>query len=132
MVNLLSFPVIAVAVIVMVWLTSCIRVVKEDQRILVFRLGSQLGYRGPGLVFLFKPFDDSQSIAIGEKGFLVTEDTASFRGITFPVKVESSAVPNQSVIIMSFEPNYAIVALDASERESFTCQFCGNVNYIQK
>ncbi len=56
--ELLSFPIIAVAIIVLGWLFSCINVLKEYERGVIFRLGRVLPEpKGPGIIFVFKPFD---------------------------------------------------------------------------
>jgi len=48
---------IALIIIAIFILTSAIKVVREYQRLIVFRLGRSSGHRGPGLVFLI-PFVD--------------------------------------------------------------------------
>lgn len=48
---------IAVVIVGLFILTSAIKVVREYQRLIVFRLGRSSGHRGPGLVFLI-PFVD--------------------------------------------------------------------------
>ena len=46
-----------VALIVVIWAFSSIKIVREYQRIVLFRVGRMAGTRGPGLVFLI-PFID--------------------------------------------------------------------------
>lgn len=54
----LSFPVVAVIVLVLSWLFSCINILREYERGVIFRLGRVLPQpKGPGLIFVFKPFD---------------------------------------------------------------------------
>ncbi|OYV97290.1 MAG: hypothetical protein B7X11_06545, partial [Acidobacteria bacterium 37-65-4] len=54
----LSFPILAFLVIFFGWLFSCINVLKEYERGVIFRLGRVLPEpKGPGLIFVFKPFD---------------------------------------------------------------------------
>jgi len=61
----LSFPIIAVIVIVFFWLVSCVNILKEYERGVIFRLGRVLKEpKGPGLIFVFKPIDTMQRVAL--------------------------------------------------------------------
>lgn len=61
----LSFPVIAIVVIVFFWLVSCVNILKEYERGVIFRLGRVLKEpKGPGLIFVFKPIDTIQRVAL--------------------------------------------------------------------
>lgn len=65
MAGLLSFPVIAIVVIVLSWLFSCINILREYERGVIFRLGRVLAQpKGPGLIFVFKPFDSIVRVAL--------------------------------------------------------------------
>jgi len=60
-----SFPIIAIAVIVFFWLVSCVNILKEYERGVIFRLGRVLSEpKGPGLIFVFKPIDTIQRVAL--------------------------------------------------------------------
>ncbi len=48
-----------------IWLFSCIRILKEYERAVVFTLGRILtGPRGPGFIFVFRPFEDMKVISL--------------------------------------------------------------------
>lgn len=65
MAGTLSFPVIAVVVIFLMWLFSCINILREYERGVIFRLGRVLAEpKGPGLIFVFKPFDSIVRVAL--------------------------------------------------------------------
>ena len=65
MIQLLSFPVLAVIVIFFGWLFSCINILNEYERGVIFRLGRVLPQpKGPGLIFVFKPFDRMVRVAL--------------------------------------------------------------------
>lgn len=65
MIQLLSFPVLAVIVIFFGWLFSCINILNEYERGVIFRLGRVLpDPKGPGLIFVFKPFDRMVRVAL--------------------------------------------------------------------
>lgn len=56
---------IIVVVIILFWLLSCINVLNEYERGVIFRLGRLLKQpKGPGLIFVFKPFDKIVRISL--------------------------------------------------------------------
>lgn len=56
----------SVALVVVVLLSSAIRVVPENKRLMVHRLGRYIGEKGPGLVILI-PVIDSAKIVDADK-----------------------------------------------------------------
>jgi regulator of protease activity HflC (stomatin/prohibitin superfamily) len=57
--------VIAVVFLVFSWLFSCINILREYERGVIFRLGRVLPQpKGPGLIFVFKPFDTIVRISL--------------------------------------------------------------------
>ncbi len=62
----MSFPVFVVAAIFFFsWLFSCINILKEYERGVIFRLGRVLPQaKGPGLIFVFKPFDTIMRVSL--------------------------------------------------------------------
>ena len=62
----MSFPVVVVAAIFFFsWLFSCINILKEYERGVIFRLGRVLPQaKGPGLIFVFKPFDSIMRVSL--------------------------------------------------------------------
>jgi regulator of protease activity HflC (stomatin/prohibitin superfamily) len=62
---ILSYPVVVVIFIVGLWLFSCINILNEYERGVIFRLGRVLPQpKGPGLIFVFKPFDRIVRVAL--------------------------------------------------------------------
>src|ERR671911_335253 len=58
-------PLLVVPVIVFVYLFSCIHVLKEYERAVVFRLGKLLtAAKGPGLIFIFRPIDTIVKVSL--------------------------------------------------------------------
>ena len=57
---------IAAAIVGLFILTSAIKVVREYQRLIVFRLGRSSGHRGPGLVFLIPVVDKAVWVDLRE------------------------------------------------------------------
>ena len=55
---MISGPILALVIFVVGWLFSCIKVLSEYERGVIFRLGRVLPEpKGPGLIFVFKPID---------------------------------------------------------------------------
>ncbi len=53
------------AFVVFIWLISCIKIVNEYERAVVFRLGKVLPQpKGPGLIFIFKPIDRAVVVSL--------------------------------------------------------------------
>ncbi len=53
------------AVIVGLWLTSCVKILREYERAVIFRLGRVLSQpKGPGIIFVFIPFDRSERLSL--------------------------------------------------------------------
>ncbi len=51
-------PVLILVVLVLLYLFSCIQILKEYERAVVFRLGKLLSEaKGPGIIFVFRPID---------------------------------------------------------------------------
>lgn len=59
------FPVLVIVALVFIVLLKSLRVVPNDRRLIVFRLGRLLGVRGPGLVFLVPFIDHAMPIDMG-------------------------------------------------------------------
>ncbi len=58
-------PVLILVVIVLLYLFSCIHILKEYERAVVFRLGKLLSdAKGPGLIFVFRPIDTIAKVSL--------------------------------------------------------------------
>jgi regulator of protease activity HflC (stomatin/prohibitin superfamily) len=58
-------PVLILVVVVLVYLFSCIHILKEYERAVVFRLGKLLtAAKGPGLIFVFRPIDTIAKVSL--------------------------------------------------------------------
>lgn len=65
-----------IALVALVLLASAIRIVREYQRLIVFRLGRAIGQRGPGVVFLIPFIDQAQMVDLREQFFEVPHQTS--------------------------------------------------------
>ncbi len=59
-----------------VMITSMIRIVREFERLVVFRLGRCIGVKGPGIVFLFPFIDVAQTVDLRETVLEVPHQTS--------------------------------------------------------
>lgn len=59
------FPAVAVIVFVVLYLISCIKILREYERGVIFRLGRLLEKpKGPGMIFVFKPIDKMVRVSL--------------------------------------------------------------------
>lgn len=56
---------LTIVIIIGVWLINCVKILREYERAVVFRLGRVLSQpKGPGVIFVFIPFDRSERISL--------------------------------------------------------------------
>jgi len=101
----MSFALV-VAVIVVIWLLNCLKILNEWERGVILRLGKmQPGAKGPGLIFIFWPIDRMIRVQMR----LVTMDVPPQDIITRDnVTVKVNAVTYFKVV----DPNRAIVSIE--------------------
>jgi len=99
------FPIIVIAVLIIMFLASAIRILNEYERGVIFRLGRLIGSKGPGLVIIIPIIDKLQKVSLR----LVTLDVPSQDVITRDnVSVKVNAVVYFRVMV----PNQAIVEVE--------------------
>ena len=58
-------PMVILAVVIVLYLFSCIHILKEYERAVVFRIGKLLSAaKGPGLIFVFRPIDTIVKVSL--------------------------------------------------------------------
>ena len=98
-------PIIVIAVLIIMFLASAIRILNEYERGVIFRLGRLIGSKGPGLVIIIPIIDKLQKVSLR----LVTLDVPSQDVITRDnVSVKVNAVVYFRVMV----PNSAIVEVE--------------------
>lgn len=97
--------IIIVAVFLAIYLLSCVKILQEYERGVIFRLGRLLPEnKGPGIIFVFKPIDTMQRVSLRT----VTMDVPPQDVITRDnVSVQVNAVVYFNVV----QPSKAIVAV---------------------
>lgn len=98
-------PVLIIIVIVFLFLYSALKVVREYERLVVFRLGRLLGTRGPGLVLLIPFVDRAERVSLR----VVTLDVPTQEVIT---RDNVTTSVNAVVYFRVVEPASAIVNVE--------------------
>jgi regulator of protease activity HflC (stomatin/prohibitin superfamily) len=100
-----SYSLIVIAIIGFMLLTSAIRVLREYERAVVFRLGRLAGVRGPGIIFLIPVVDKMVKVSLR----VVTMDVAPQDIIT---RDNVSVKVNAVVYFRVMNPDRAIVEVE--------------------
>jgi regulator of protease activity HflC (stomatin/prohibitin superfamily) len=100
-----SYSLIVIAIIGFMLLTSAIRVLREYERAVVFRLGRLAGVRGPGIIFLIPVVDKMVKVSLR----VVTRDVAPQDIIT---RDNVSVKVNAVVYFRVMNPDRAIVEVE--------------------
>jgi regulator of protease activity HflC (stomatin/prohibitin superfamily) len=102
---MISTPILAVLVILGLILASAIRILKEYERGVIFRLGRLIGEKGPGLILLIPIIDKMQKVSLR----LVTLDVPPQDVIT---RDNVSIKVNAVVYFRVMDPNNAVVQVE--------------------
>ena len=98
--------ILVLIIFLVIYLLSCIKILNEYERAVVFRLGRLLAAnKGPGIIFLFKPIDTMQRVSLRT----ITMDVPPQDVITRDnVSVQVNAVVYLNVV----SPSKAVVAVE--------------------
>lgn len=65
---MMSIPVLVFLAIVALYLLNCIKILREYERAVIFRLGRALPVpKGPGIIFVFRPFDQFVRVSLRQE-----------------------------------------------------------------
>lgn len=95
-------PQIFVIVVFALWILASVRIIREDERLVIYRLSRFFGFRGPGLVLTLLFMDKSRKIRIGDTGIMSTSDLAEIKGLKIPIHAASPLYPMDRVDIDRF------------------------------
>ena len=124
----LSFIFLWVFLVILV--SSSIKIAREGQRFMVYRLGRFFGFKGPGVCFIIPGIDKCTKINVGDRGELLSGDLARIRSADIPVRVEGRVEIGKTVRIQSFTEREAVVVGDSAAPKEFVCEKCGHINRI--
>ena len=101
-----SGGILIVIVLLGIYLLSCVKILKEYERAVIFRLGRLLSKnKGPGIIFVFKPIDTLQRVSLR----IIAMDVPPQDIIT---RDNVSVHVNAVVYFQVVDPNKAIVAVE--------------------
>jgi hypothetical protein len=107
---------------------SSIKVARENQRFIVYRLGRFFGLKGPDLIFIIPGVDKCTKINVGDRGELLAQDLAKINNAEIPVMVGGRAEIGKMVRIQSFTERDAVVVAENIQTKEFVCEKCGHIN----
>src|SRR6185369_13719725 len=95
--------VLAVPIIIVgFYLLSCLNVLREYERAVIFRLGRAGGTKGPGLIFVFKPVEQMVRVSLQQDAFeVVPQDIITRDNVTLKV--------NAVIFLRVIEPEKAVI-----------------------
>ncbi len=85
-----------------IWILASVRIIREDERLAIYRLSRFIGFRGPGIVLTLLVLDRSRKIRIGDTGIMATPEMAEFNGVKIPVQGVSTLYPTDPIVIDAF------------------------------
>jgi len=109
---------------------SSIKIARENQRFIVYRLGRFFGLKGPGLIFIIPGVDKCTKINVGDRGELLAQNLARINNADIPVMVGGRAEMGKMVRIQSFTERDAVVVAENIQTKEFVCEKCGHINRI--
>lgn len=89
-------------VLVMVFLAFSARIVTQQQRIALVRLGRYMGLKGPGVILVVPYMDRASKITIGDQGVLMENGMGKFQEFKIPVVFTSSIPTGASIKVVGF------------------------------
>jgi regulator of protease activity HflC (stomatin/prohibitin superfamily) len=110
--QLLNFPVLFLLVLVILFISSAVKIVQEYERGVIFRLGRLVGAKGPGLFFIIPIIDRMQKVDLR----VVTLDVPSQEMIT---KDNVTVKVNAVVFFRVVDPDAAIVQVEDFKRATW-------------
>lgn len=123
-------PITVVLLIVIFFLASGLKIVSEQERFAVFKLGRFFGFRGPGPVFRWIHVEKWVKIKPGDRGELMDNGLAKFHDVDLPVQVDGKGSIGQIVRVKGFKGDQLWVTPDSSQGRTVVCQKCGHVNQV--
>jgi len=61
----MKLPIQIIIGVIIFWLIGCVKILREYERAVIFRLGRVLGEpKGPGIIFVFSPIDRSERVSL--------------------------------------------------------------------
>jgi regulator of protease activity HflC (stomatin/prohibitin superfamily) len=117
-------------ILLLILVSSSLKIARESQRFIVYRLGRFFGLKGPGVIFIIPGVDKCMKINVGDRGELLAQDLARIKSADVPVRVEGRVEIGKTVRIQSFTEREAVVVAENVQTKEFVCEKCGHINRI--
>ncbi len=101
----MSFPILALIALAVLFLANAVKILREYERAVVFRLGRYDGTKGPGIIFLIPLIDKMVKVSLRT----ITMDVPPQDVIT---KDNVSIKVNAVVYFRVMEPNHAVIEIE--------------------
>jgi regulator of protease activity HflC (stomatin/prohibitin superfamily) len=101
----MSFPILALVALAVLFLANAVKILREYERAVVFRLGRYDGTKGPGIIFLIPLIDKMVKVSLRT----ITMDVPPQDVIT---KDNVSIKVNAVVYFRVMEPNHAVIEIE--------------------
>ncbi len=121
--NIFPYVLIVIAAII---LATCIRIVPETERIVVYVLGRFAGLKGPGLMLKMPGTQQWQPVKLGDSGEMTGPDRVRIATVDVPAIVESRVRLGGRVVVTGFEEAAVRVDLDPVFSRRVTCPQCSH------
>jgi len=104
--DILGYPALIILVIIALYLLNCIKILREYDRGVIFRLGPVLpGAKGPGIIFVFRPIDQMVRVSLRQTIMEVPpQDVITRDNVTIKV--------NAVVTLRVIDPIQAVVRVE--------------------
>ena len=101
------------AILSVLLIAQSVRILREDERLLVLEMGKMTGHLGPGLVVILPGAKTYVSVILGDPGELLGPKIAHINGYHLPVRLDPPGkAPLPSLIrVTGFSNSQIIVAL---------------------
>jgi|SRR4051812_30902858 regulator of protease activity HflC (stomatin/prohibitin superfamily) len=98
----MTTPVLVVIVILVFYALSCIKILAEYERAVIFRLGHIIPSKGPGVIFIFAPMDRMVRVSLRQEALEVpAQDIITRDNVTLKV--------NAVIFLRVVDPNNVVV-----------------------
>ncbi len=119
-------PLIVINLLIIVFLLSSLKISREDQRLVVFRLGRFMGIKGPGLIFVIPNTDKVHRLSVGDSGEMMASGQAKFGKTVVPVESDENLSIGSIVRIRGFTESSVLVMQGPDRGRRVRCQKCGH------
>lgn len=103
---------LASSILLVFLIIQCVRIVREDERLIILEMGKMTGYKEPGIQFLLPGSRTYVSVVQGDPGELLGMNIAHINGYHLPVRIEGGKTsPNlpSLVQVCGFHEDHILV-----------------------